>query len=58
MIDPRLKDKAWRMSHLYKIRTKDGELMREERTIGELMLAKRKPSILFKLLKLFKEYDD
>lgn len=31
MLDPRLKDKTWRMSHLYKIRTKDGELKRFKR---------------------------
>lgn len=31
-----------------------GELLRLEETIGEMLLAKKKPSILFKLLKLFK----
>ena len=30
-----------------------GELMREERTIGELLVAKKKKSLLFKLLNLF-----
>jgi hypothetical protein len=32
-----------------------GRLLREDRTIGEFMMAKRKPSILFKLLNLFKK---
>lgn len=30
-LDPRLKDKTWRMSHLYKIRTKDSELVKFKR---------------------------
>lgn len=36
MLDPRLKDKTWRMSHLYKIRTKDGELKRFKRNRAQV----------------------
>ena len=41
-LDPRLKDKEWRISHLYKIRTKDSQLVRFKRNRAQEHFNKHK----------------